>query len=312
MNGVCRLFAAISPTTAVPSIPSRPAKPYSFHSFTGIKLSKGGACYLTMPWRAGTLKEAMEVEIETDNVADMAEVNGLPDLETKLEGKEEEEIMEDLHSHGEYFGRKKRKAVDLDVNNYDRFKMNNGREVFEEKAYLVGVESKDTEADNFGIEESLKELAQLADTAGLLVVGMTHQKEGVHMRWWKIVHVVVALIDRGEEFGVVWLLLDKDEGVREGLLRASEGDEGRLAAPNPKTYIGSGKVAEIKSAVHALDVETVIFDDELSAGQLRNLEKAFGGDIRVCDRTSLILDIFNQRAATHEAALQAALLFQQF
>ncbi|PKU61466.1 uncharacterized protein LOC110116174 isoform X1 [Dendrobium catenatum] len=261
MIGVCRLLAAISPTTAVPSIPSRPAKPYSFHSFTGIKLSKGGICHLAMPWRAGTLKDATEVEIETDNVADMAEVNGLPDLERKLEGKEEEEIMEGLHSHGEFFGRKKRKAVDLDVNNYDRFKMNNGREVFEEKAYLVSVESKDTEADNFGIEESLKELAQLADTAGLLVVGMTHQK---------------------------------------------------LAAPNPKTYIGSGKVAEIKSAVHALDVETVIFDDELSAGQLRNLEKAFGGDIRVCDRTSLILDIFNQRAATHEAALQVSLAQMEY
>lgn len=40
----------------------------------------------------------------------------------------------------------------------------------------------------------------------------------------------------------------------------------RLANPNPRTYIGSGKVAEIKSAIHALDVETVIFDDELSAG----------------------------------------------
>jgi GTP-binding protein HflX len=40
----------------------------------------------------------------------------------------------------------------------------------------------------------------------------------------------------------------------------------RLASPNPRTYIGSGKVAEIKTAIHALDVETVIFDDELSAG----------------------------------------------
>jgi len=39
--------------------------------------------------------------------------------------------------------------------------------------------------------------------------------------------------------------------------------------------------------------------------QLRNLEKIFGGDVRVCDRTALILDIFNQRAATHEASLQA-------
>lgn len=40
----------------------------------------------------------------------------------------------------------------------------------------------------------------------------------------------------------------------------------RLASPNPRTYIGSGKVAEIKSAINALDVETVIFDDELSPG----------------------------------------------
>ena len=40
----------------------------------------------------------------------------------------------------------------------------------------------------------------------------------------------------------------------------------RLTSPNPRTYIGSGKVAEIKSAIHALGIETVIFDDELSAG----------------------------------------------
>ncbi|PPR96681.1 hypothetical protein GOBAR_AA23982 [Gossypium barbadense] len=138
----------------------------------------------------------------------------------------------------------------------DRFKLRNGREVFEEKAYLVGVERKGETSDSFAIEESLKELAQLADTAGLMVVGSTYQK---------------------------------------------------LASPNPRTYIGSGKVAEIKSAIRAFEVETVIFDDELSPGQLRNLEKAFGGDVRVCDRTALILDIFNQRAATHEAALQASL-----
>ncbi|XP_023535562.1 uncharacterized protein LOC111796964 isoform X2 [Cucurbita pepo subsp. pepo] len=86
----------------------------------------------------------------------------------------------------------------------------------------------------------------------------------------------------------------------------------RLASPNPRTYIGSGKVAEIKSAIHALGIETVIFDDELSAGQLRNLEKSFGGDVRVCDRTALILDIFNQRAATHEASLQVALAQMEY
>jgi GTP-binding protein HflX len=86
----------------------------------------------------------------------------------------------------------------------------------------------------------------------------------------------------------------------------------KLASPNPRTYIGSGKVSEIKSAINALDVETVIFDDELSAGQLRNLEKVFGGNVRVCDRTALILDIFNQRAATHEASLQVALAQMEY
>ncbi|PKI35182.1 hypothetical protein CRG98_044457, partial [Punica granatum] len=147
----------------------------------------------------------------------------------------------------------RKKGEEVDDNFEDRFKLRNGREVFEEKTYLVGVERKGDTEDSFGIEESLKELAQLADTAGLTVVGSSKQK---------------------------------------------------LSSPNPRTYIGSGKVAEIKTAIHALDVETVIFDDELLPGQLRNLEKSFGGDVRVCDRTALILDIFNQRAATHEAALQ--------
>jgi GTP-binding protein HflX len=49
-------------------------------------------------------------------------------------------------------------------------------QVFEEKAYLVGVERKGDTEDSFGIDESLKELAQLADTAGLLVAGSPHQK----------------------------------------------------------------------------------------------------------------------------------------
>ncbi|XP_047327684.1 GTPase HflX [Impatiens glandulifera] len=154
---------------------------------------------------------------------------------------------------------KKKQVEDEDEDR--RFTLRNGREVFEEKAYLVGVEHKGDLRDSFGIEESLKELAQLADTAGLMVVDSTYQK---------------------------------------------------LSNPNPKTYIGSGKVAEIKSAIKALDVETVIFDDELSPGQLRNLEKAFGGDVRVCDRTALILDIFNQRAATHEAALQVSLAQMEY
>jgi GTP-binding protein HflX len=84
-----------------------------------------------------------------------------------------------------------------------------------------------------------------------------------------------------------------------------------LEAPNMSTYIGAGKVAEVARAVRAWRADTVIFDDELSPGQLRNLEKAFSGGkegageaVRVCDRTALILDIFSQRAATREGKLQ--------
>lgn len=80
-----------------------------------------------------------------------------------------------------------------------------------------------------------------------------------------------------------------------------------LESPNNATYIGSGKVAEVARTVATLGVDTVIFDDELSPGQLRNLEKAFSGEgreARVADRTALILDIFSQRARTREGMLQ--------
>lgn len=77
---------------------------------------------------------------------------------------------------------------------------------------------------------------------------------------------------------------------------------------SPRTYIGSGKTLEVEGAVDELDADTVIFDDELTPGQLRNLERAWGDNIRLCDRTALILDIFSQRAATKEGQLQVCLL----
>ncbi len=77
---------------------------------------------------------------------------------------------------------------------------------------------------------------------------------------------------------------------------------------SPRTYIGSGKTLEVEGAVDELDADTVIFDDELTPGQLRNLERAWGDNIRLCDRTALILDIFSQRAATKEGQLQVFLL----
>jgi GTPase len=79
----------------------------------------------------------------------------------------------------------------------------------------------------------------------------------------------------------------------------------RLAAPMAGTFIGSGKVAEFAQLCRQQDVDTVIFDDELSPAQSRNLEKAF--NCKVLDRTSLILDIFARRARTREGKLQVEL-----
>ncbi len=79
----------------------------------------------------------------------------------------------------------------------------------------------------------------------------------------------------------------------------------RLPAINPKTYIGQGKLAEIVAEQAESGYTTVIFDDELSPSQQRNLEKAL--DAKVLDRTALILDIFAKHARTREGRLQVEL-----
>ncbi|MFA5648665.1 MAG: GTPase HflX [Bacteroidales bacterium] len=84
----------------------------------------------------------------------------------------------------------------------------------------------------------------------------------------------------------------------------------RLDKPNPKTFIGTGKVNEIKQFVEDNEVNLVIFDDELSASQLRNLEREFNR--RILDRTNLILDIFAQRAKTAYAKTQVELAQYQY
>jgi len=80
-----------------------------------------------------------------------------------------------------------------------------------------------------------------------------------------------------------------------------------LSSPNPKTYIGSGKVEEVKILAGELQAEMVIFDDELSPRHQRELEREFGEGLRVIDRTALILDIFAQHAQTNEGSLQVEL-----
>jgi GTP-binding protein HflX len=75
--------------------------------------------------------------------------------------------------------------------------------------------------------------------------------------------------------------------------------------PDIATYIGSGKVLELKELVAAHEADLVVFDNDLGPAQTRNLEKALG--VKVIDRTEVILDIFANRARTHEAHLQVEL-----
>lgn len=124
-----------------------------------------------------------------------------------------------------------------------------------ERAFLVGVDLHQEE-DLLTLEDSLTELALLADTAGLDVVGRATQK---------------------------------------------------LDNPNPKTFIGSGKVEEVKALVEETRAELLLFDEELSPRHLRELERIFGENIRILDRTALILDIFAQHASTSEGSLQVEL-----
>ncbi len=124
-----------------------------------------------------------------------------------------------------------------------------------ERAFLIGAEIRG-EQYLLPLEASLEELALLADTAGLNVVGQVSQS-----------------LDR----------------------------------PNPKTWIGSGKVSEVRDLVRELDAQVIIFDNELSPRHQRELEKVFEEAVRVLDRTALILDIFAQHAHTREGALQVEL-----
>lgn len=130
-----------------------------------------------------------------------------------------------------------------------------GLTVTSERAFLVGAAIKGSRP-LLGIEDSLDELALLADTAGMEVCGRASQQ--------------VARID-------------------------------------PATWIGSGKVEEVAELLDEFDAQVVVFDDELSPRHQRELEKRFGEDVKVLDRTALILDIFAQHASTREGALQVEL-----
>ncbi len=84
----------------------------------------------------------------------------------------------------------------------------------------------------------------------------------------------------------------------------------RLATPDPKTFIGKGKLEEIKQFCQGRDIRVVIFDDELSGSQITNMEKVL--EVKVIDRSDLILDIFARRAKTAQARLQVELAQYQY
>lgn len=83
-----------------------------------------------------------------------------------------------------------------------------------------------------------------------------------------------------------------------------------LPAANSKTFVGSGKLDEIKQYVKAAEIDMVVFDDELGASQIRNLEKDL--ECKILDRTNLILDIFAKRAQTSHAKTQVELAQYQY
>lgn len=84
----------------------------------------------------------------------------------------------------------------------------------------------------------------------------------------------------------------------------------KLENPNPATFVGKGKVQEIVAARQNQEYDVVVFDDELSPSQQRNLEDALS--VKVIDRTALILDIFARRARTREGALQVELAQHEY
>jgi GTP-binding protein HflX len=115
---------------------------------------------------------------------------------------------------------------------------------------------------------------------------------------------ILAAIDSGE-YDTESSLSELEELAKTaGAVTAAQVTQKR-PTPDSATFLGEGKIREIAEAAKNLDANLLIFDDELSAGQIRNIEDQTG--IRVIDRTALILDIFAARALTAEGRLQVEL-----
>ena len=123
--------------------------------------------------------------------------------------------------------------------------------------------------------------------------------------------VFVGVIKQNDDERQVMEYLDELEFLAE-----TAGAEGKkrfiqkVDKPDSRTYIRSGKLQEIKDFIEENEIDVVIFDDELSPTQQRNIEREL--NCRILDRTSLILDIFAQRAKTAYAKTQVELAQYQY
>ena len=86
----------------------------------------------------------------------------------------------------------------------------------------------------------------------------------------------------------------------------------RLPQPDNKTFIGKGKIEEVKGYVEENEIDVIIFDDDLTPSQIKNIEKCFEGEYKILDRSTLILDIFATRAKTAQARTQVELAQYQY
>lgn len=86
----------------------------------------------------------------------------------------------------------------------------------------------------------------------------------------------------------------------------------KLPHPDNKTFLGKGKIEEVRLFAEEEEIKLIIFDDDLNPSQIRNIEKIFGEDTKILDRSNLILDIFASRAKTAQACTQVELAQYQY
>jgi len=123
--------------------------------------------------------------------------------------------------------------------------------------------------------------------------------------------ILVAVCQRGQRFEQVKEYLDELAFLSQTAgARPVRSFIQKLDKPIPSTYVGSGKLEEIKEAIEQSEANVVIFDDDLSPSQTRNIDKALG--VKVIDRSALILHIFSERAQTAQARIQVALAQYQY